>query len=174
MDSFGQNKRKYFDRLGASPSRPIPSIKKPLVLEEKQFPSHLRYAYLGESSTLPVIILSYLSKVEEDKLLRVLREHQETIGWSLANKKVIRPSMCMHRILLEDDSRTTIEAQRKLNPTMKEVVREEVLKWLDARVIYPIYDNPWVIPVQVVPKKGGMEVIKNENNELIQTRTTSG
>ena len=86
----------------------------------------------GESSTLPVIISSYLSKVEEEKLLRVLREHKEVIGWSLADIKGIKPSMCMHRILLEDDSRPIIEAQRRLNPTMKEVVHNEVLKWLDA------------------------------------------
>ena len=77
-------------------------------------------------------------------MLRVLREHKEAIGWSLANIKGIRPSMCMHRILLEDDNKLTIKAQRRLNPTMKEVVRKEVLKWLDVGVIYPIYDSPWV------------------------------
>ena len=110
MDSFRQNKRKYFERLGASPSRSIRSIEKPLVLEEKHIPSHLRYAYLGESSTLPVIISSYLSQEKEKKMLRVLREHQEAIRWSLANTKGIGPLMCMHRILLEDDSRPTIEA----------------------------------------------------------------
>ena len=57
---------------------------------------------------------------------------------------------------------------------MKEVVHKEVLKWLDLGVIYPISNNPWMSPVQVVPKKGGMIVIKNGNNELIQTRTVSG
>ena len=96
MDSFGQNKRKYFEILGPSSSRLIPSIEKPPVLEKKQLPSHLRYAYLGESFTLPVIISSYLSKVEEEKLLRVLREHKEVIKWPLVDIKWIRPSMCMH------------------------------------------------------------------------------
>ena len=91
MDSFGQNKRKYFESLGPSSSRLIPSIEKPLILEEKQLPSHLMHAYLGESSTLPIIISSYLSKVEEEKLLRVLREHKEAIEWSLADIKGIRP-----------------------------------------------------------------------------------
>ena len=62
----------------------------------------------------------------------MLREHKEAIGWSLANIKGIRPSMCMHKLFLEDDNRPTIEAQRRLNPTMKEVGRKEVLKWLDA------------------------------------------
>ena len=85
--------------------------------------------------------------MEKKKLFRVLREHKEAIGWSLVDIKGIRPSMCMHRILLEDDSKPTIEAQRRLNPTMKEVARKEVLKWLDVRVIYPISDSPWVSPV---------------------------
>ena len=56
---------------------------------------------------------------------------------------------------------------------MKEVVRKEVLKWLDAGVIYPISDSSWVSPVQVVPKKGETIEIKNENNELIPTRTVT-
>ena len=54
---------------------------------------------------------------------------------------------------------------------MKEVVRKEVLKWLDAGVIYPIFDSPWV---SLVLKNDGMAVIKNEKNELIPTRTASG
>ena len=112
--------------------------------------------------------------MEEEKLLRVLREHKEAIGWSLAYIKGIRPSMCMHQILLENGNKPIIEAQRRINPTIKEVVRKEFLKWLDLGVIYPIFDSPWVSPVQVVPKKGGMTVIKNENNELILTKTVSG
>ena len=132
MDSFGPNRRKYFESLGASPSRLTPFIEKPSIVEEKQLPNHLRYAYLGEESTLPVIISSSLSNMEEEKLLKILREHKEAIGWSLANIKEIRPSMCMHKILLEEDSKLTVDAQRHLNRPMKEVVRKEVLKWLDA------------------------------------------
>ena len=82
--------------------------------------------------------------MEEEKLFRLLRDHKEAIRWSLADIKRIRPAMCMHRILLEDYSRPTIEAQRMHNPTMKEVVRKEVLKWLDVGVIYPISNDPWV------------------------------
>ena len=67
-----------------------------------------------------------------------------------------------------------MEAQRRLNPSMKEVVRKEVLKWLDAGVIYPISDSAWVSPVQVVPKKGGTTVIKTENNILLPSRTVIG
>ena len=62
--------------------------------------------------------------------------------------------MCMHRIMLEDDSKPTTEVQRRLNPTMKKVVKKEVLKRLDTGVIYPISDSTWISPVQVVPKKG--------------------
>ena len=57
---------------------------------------------------------------------------------------------------------------------MKEVVRKEVLKWLDAGVIYPISDSAWVSPIQVVPKNGGKTVIKTENNTLLPSRTAIG
>ena len=174
MDSFGLNKRKYFESLGASLSILTPSIERPPSLEEKQLPTHLKYAYLEDVATLPVIILSALSHIKEEKLLRVLREHKEAIRWTLVDIKGIRPSMCMHRILLEDDSKPLVDAQQRLNPTMKEVVRKEVLKWLDAGVIYPISDSSWVSLVQVVPKKGGTTVVKNENNDLLPTRIVTG
>ena len=122
MDSFGPNRRKYFESLGASPSRLTPSIEKPPNVEEKQLPNHLRYAYLREDSTLLVIISSSISNMEEEKLLKILNEHKEAIGWSLADIKGIRPSMCMHRILLEEGNKPTVDAQRRLNPSMKEVV----------------------------------------------------
>ena len=80
----------------------------------------------------------------------------------------------MHRILLEDSYKLSVEAQRRLNPMMKEVVRKEVLKWLDVRVIYPISDCPWVSLVQVVPKKGGMDVMRTETNVLLPSRTVIG
>ena len=80
----------------------------------------------------------------------------------------------MHKILLEENARTSIEHQRRLNPVMKEVVRKEVLKWLNAGFIYAISDIPWVSLVHVVPKKGGFTVIINEKNELIPTRTVTG
>ena len=112
--------------------------------------------------------------MEEEKLLRVLRDHKQALGWSLADLKGIRSSMCMHRILLEDGHKPSVEAQRRLNPTIKEVVRKEVLKWLDTGVIYPISDSAWVSPVQVVPKKGGTTVIRTENNILLPSRTVIG
>ena len=112
--------------------------------------------------------------MEEEKLLRVFRDHKDAIGWSLADLKGIRPSMCMHRILLEDGHKPSVEAQRRLNSTMKEVVRKVVLKWLDTRVIYPISNSSWVSLVQVVPKKGGTTVIRTENNALLPSRIVTG
>ena len=174
MDSFGHNRRKYFESLGEGVKTPVPSIKQPPKMEQKPLPSHLKYAYLGVESTLPVIISASLTALEEEKLLRVLRDHKHALGWSLADLKGIRPSMCMHRILLEDGHKPSVEAQRRLNPTMKEVVRKEVLKWLDTGVIYPISDSGWVSPVQVVPKKGGTTVIRTESNILLPSRTVTG
>ena len=63
--------------------------------------------------------------------------------------------------------------QRRLNLVMKEVVKKEVLKWMNAGFIYAISNSPWVSPVHVVPKKGGFTVIRNEKNELIHTRTVT-
>ena len=63
--------------------------------------------------------------------------------------------MCMHRILLEEESKATTKAQKRLNKTMTEVVRKEVLKWLDTDIIYPISYRSWVSSVQVMPKKEG-------------------
>ena len=79
----------------------------------------------------------------------------------------------MHRILMEDNRKPIVENQRRLNPNVKEVVRVEVLKWLDAGIIYPIFDSSWISLVQVVSKKGGMTVMHNENNELIPIRTVT-
>ena len=173
MDSFRPNRRKYFESLGEGAKTPVPSVEQPPKMEQKPLPSHLKYAYLGIASTLSVIISASLTELEEEKLLRVLRDHKHALGWSPTDLKGIRPSMCMHRILLEEGYKPLVEAQWRLNSTMKEVVRKEVLKWLDTRVIYPVSDSAWVSPVQVVPKKGGTTVIRTENNILLPSRTVT-
>ena len=111
-----------------------------------------------------------MTEAEEQKLLAILRKYKEAIAWSIEYPKGISPSICMHKILLEDNAKTSIEHQRRLNPVMKEVVRKEVLKWLNAGFIYAISDSSWVSPVHVVPKKGGFTLIINEKNELIPKR----
>ena len=96
------------------------------------------------------------------------------MAWSIEDMKGISPLICMHKILLEENAKTSIEHKRRLNPVMKEVVRKEVLKWLNAGFIYAISNILWVSPVHVVPKKGGFTVIRNGKNELISTRTVTG
>ena len=120
------------------------------------------------------IISDELTELEKQKLLEILRKYQEAIAWSIEDLKGISPSICMHKILLEENAKTFIEHQRRLNPVMKEVVIKEVLKWINAGFIYAISDSPWVSPVHVVPKKGGFIVIRNEKNELIPIRTVTG
>ena len=80
----------------------------------------------------------------------------------------------MQKILMEENAKPCIEHQRRLNPVMKEVVRKEVLKWLNASFIYAISDSPWVSPIHVVPKKGCFIVIRNKNTELIPIRIVTG
>ncbi|KAL4352240.1 hypothetical protein GQ457_06G012470 [Hibiscus cannabinus] len=111
---------------------------------------------------------------QEERLIATLRQHKEAFGWTIADIKGISPTICMHKILLDDNHKPTVDAQRRLNQAMKDVVRKEILKWLDAGIIYPISDSEWVSPVQCVPKKGGITVISNEKNELIPTRTVIG
>ncbi|XP_019229041.1 PREDICTED: uncharacterized protein LOC109210126 [Nicotiana attenuata] len=88
---------------------PRPSIEEAPKLELKPLPAHLRYAYLGNCETLPVIISSSLTSTQEEKLLRILREHKKAIGWTIANIKGISPSFCMHKIFLEDGHRPSME-----------------------------------------------------------------
>ncbi|KAM5578073.1 hypothetical protein ABKV19_008411 [Rosa sericea] len=104
----------------------------------------------------------------------MLKQHKTAIGWTLADIKGISPTTCVHRILLEEGSKPTREAQRRLNPPMMEVVKKEVIKLLDCGVIYPISDSKWVSPVQVVPKKSGVTVVQNAENELVPQRTVTG
>nr|XP_016456863.1 PREDICTED: uncharacterized protein LOC107780800 [Nicotiana tabacum] len=75
---------------------------------------------------------------------------------------------------MEDGHRPSVEQQRRLNPIMKEVTKKEVIKWLNAGIIFPSSDSNLVSPMQCVPKKGGMTVVENEKNELIPTRTMTG
>ncbi|XP_015940419.1 uncharacterized protein LOC107465946 [Arachis duranensis] len=130
-------------------------------LELKALPTTLKYAYLGENKSYPVIINSALSQEQKEELLQVLRRHKDAIGWTLADLKGISSAICMHKILLEEGARPSIQPQRRLNPAMKEVVQKEVMKLWQGGVIYPISDSQWVSPIQVVPKKGGITVVPN-------------
>ena len=88
----------------------LPSIMHAPTLDLKPLPDHFKYVFLGENKTLPMIIANNLSSLQEEKLMRVLMNHRIVIGWTIADIKGISPSMCMHRILLEDGSRPAYEA----------------------------------------------------------------
>ena len=84
--------------------------------------------------------------------------------------KEIDPSFCSHRIFLEEDSRPSREAQKRLNLKIWDAMKDEILKWLNAGIIYSISDSPWVSLVHVVPKKAGITVTTNDKGEELQTR----
>ncbi|XP_074299184.1 uncharacterized protein LOC141630232 [Silene latifolia] len=154
--------------------KPVPSIVKPHIVELKPLLSHLKYAFLGNEETLPVIISSKLTKEQEEALIRVLKQHKEAIGWTMADIKGISPTLCMHQILLEDEAKPVRQPQRRLNPLMMDVVKKEVLKLLHVGMIYPISDSKWVSPTQVVPKKSGLTVVANHEGVLTPTRVQNG
>jgi hypothetical protein len=165
--------RPKFEELPPRNIMPVLSSVEAPKLELKPLPVELKYAFLGQEETFPVVISSKLNDEQESKLLKILRMHKGAIGWTIAEIKGISPLICTHRIYLEDNVKPFREMQRRLNPNMKEVVRAEVLKLLDVGIIYPISDSKWVSPTQVVPKKSGVTVVENENNELIPTRVTT-
>ncbi|GJR60932.1 putative reverse transcriptase domain-containing protein [Tanacetum coccineum] len=92
----------------------------------------------------------------------------------MSDTKGISPSYCTHKILMEDDYKPVIQPQRRLNPKVQDVVKNKIVKLLDSGLIYPISDSSWVSPIHVVPKKGGMTVVLNDNNELIPSRIVTG
>ncbi|GJW38400.1 reverse transcriptase domain-containing protein [Tanacetum coccineum] len=143
-------------------------------VELKELPPHLEYAFLEENNKLPVIISKDLSQEEKTSLINVLKNRKQAIAWKLSDIRGIDPEFCSHKILLEDDYQPSVQHQRRVNPKIHDVIKKEVEKLLDAGLIYPISDSPWVSPVHCVPKKGGMTVITNEENELVPTRLVTG
>ncbi|GKA13810.1 reverse transcriptase domain-containing protein [Tanacetum coccineum] len=107
-------------------------------------------------------------------LIEVLKSHKRAIAWKLSDIKGIDPEFCTHKILMEEDYEPTVQHQRRVNPKIHDVIKKEVEKLLDAELIYPIFDSLWVSPVHCVPKKGGMTVVKNDENDLIPTRLVIG
>ncbi|GKC53940.1 reverse transcriptase domain-containing protein [Tanacetum coccineum] len=174
--------------LNDDPSSPLPpkelnfeelktiksSIDDPPELELKDLPSHLEYAFLEGTDKLPVIISKELKDKEKAALLKVLKSYKRAIAWKISDIKGIDPRFCTQKILMEDDFKPAVQHQRRVNPKIHEVIKKEVIKLLDAGLIYPISDSPWVSPVHCVPKKGGMTVVENEDNELIPTRLVTG
>ncbi|GKD70472.1 reverse transcriptase domain-containing protein, partial [Tanacetum coccineum] len=150
------------------------SVDEPPKLELKDLPSYLEYAFLEGTNKLPIIIAKNFKDKEKERLIKVLKPHKQAIAWKLSEIKGIDPQFCTHKILMEDDFKPAVQHQRKVNPKIHEVIKKEVVKLLDAGLIYPISDSPWVNPVHYVPKKGRMTIVTNEDNELIPTRLVTG
>ncbi|GKE18729.1 reverse transcriptase domain-containing protein, partial [Tanacetum coccineum] len=123
------------------------SIDEPPKIELKDLPPHLEYAFLEGDNKLPIIIAKDLSVEEKTSLIK---------------------------ILIEEDYKLAVQHQRRVNLKIHDVIKKEVEKLLDAGLIYPISDSPWVSLVHCVPKKGGFTVVKNDENVLILTRLVMG
>nr|GFA17696.1 hypothetical protein [Tanacetum cinerariifolium] len=125
----------------------------PPEVELKELPPHLEYAFLGDNEKWPVIIAKDLSSNEKTAIINVLKTRKKAISWKLTDIKGIDP---------------------EFNPKIHDVIKKEVEKLLDSGLIYPISESPWVSPIHCVPKKGGMTVIKNDENKLVLTRLVTG
>ncbi|KAL1563411.1 hypothetical protein AAHA92_05881 [Salvia divinorum] len=152
---------------------PLPQAECP-TKKLKKLPPGLKYAYLGENETLPVIINNQLTKEQEERLMEVLGRNKKAIGWTLSDLVGISPDLCMHHIRLEEGAKSHRDPQRKLNPNMQEEVMKEVLKLLSLWIIYSVADSEWVSPVHMVPKKSGIQVVTNMKNKLVPTRLVTG
>ncbi|CAM9004234.1 unnamed protein product [Rhodiola kirilowii] len=142
--------------------------------ELKPLPSNLRYEFLGSNATFPVIVGATLNEDETSKLVHVLKANRKALGYSIDDITGISPSLCMHRINLEENMKPSRELLRRLNPKLSEVVFKEITKLRDAGIIYSVPDSEWVSPIHVVPKKGGLTVVQNDKGELVPTRTVNG
>nr|GFA27910.1 reverse transcriptase domain-containing protein [Tanacetum cinerariifolium] len=146
----------------------------PPEVELKELPPHLEYTFLGDNGKWPVIIAKDLSSNKKTALINVLKLRKKAIAWKLTDIKGVDPEFYSHKILLEEDYSPKVQSQRRVNPKIHDVIKKEVENLLDAGLIYPISDSPWVSPMHCVPKKGGMTVIKNDENELAPTRLVTG
>nr|GEX26822.1 reverse transcriptase domain-containing protein [Tanacetum cinerariifolium] len=169
------NSREFTNELKAYEAKTIKSsVDEPLEVELKDLPPHLEYIFLEGDNKLPVIIAKELGDAKKAALIKVLKSHKRAIAWKLSDIQGINPEFCTHKILMEEDYKPVVQHQRRFNPKIHDVIKKEVEKLLDAGLIYPISDSPWVSPVHCVPKKGGFTVVKNEENELIPNRLVTG
>lgn len=121
-----------------------------------------------------MIVNVSLEEFDTVKLINVLEKYPKAIWYTIDYLKGINSPVYMHKIMLEEDYKPSREHQRRINPNMKEMVKKEVLKLLEVEIINPISKSKWVSPVQVVPKKGGMTVVKSEKGEKMATITVTG
>ena len=113
------------------------------ILNLKPLPMEWKHTYLKENKQCPVVISSSLTTSQEICLLEVLKRCKKLIGWQISYLKGISPLVYTHHIYMEKEAKPIRQPQRRLNPHLQEVVRTEVLKLLQAGIIYPIFDSPW-------------------------------
>ncbi|GKB88750.1 reverse transcriptase domain-containing protein [Tanacetum coccineum] len=123
---------------------------------------------------LPIIIAKDLKDEEKAALIKVLKAHKRAVAWKLFDIKGVDPEFCTHKILMEEDYEPTVQSQRRVNPKIHDVIKKEVEKLLDAGLIYPISNSLWVSLIHCIPKKGGITVVRNDDNDLIPTRLVTG
>nr|GFC26912.1 aspartic peptidase [Tanacetum cinerariifolium] len=158
-----QSVRSFTNELKACEAKTIKSsVDEPPEVELKDLPLHLEYAFLEGDDKLPVIIAKEMGDEEKAALIKVLKSHKRAITWKLSDIQGINPEFCTHKILMEENYKPAVQHQRRVNPKIHDVIKKEVEKLLDAGLIYPISDSPWVSPVHYVPKKGGFTVVKNK------------
>ena len=148
--------------------------KEPQQLEFKPLPVELKYTFLEENRQCQVVVSSLLTASQEHNLLHLLKRNKQALGWKISYLKGLNSTICTHHIYLEEESKAVRQPQRRWNPHLQEVVHIEVLKLLQAGIIYPISDSTWVSPTQVVPKESGVTTMKNEKGEELSTRLTTG
>nr|GEY41405.1 reverse transcriptase domain-containing protein [Tanacetum cinerariifolium] len=126
------------------PTNEKSSIDEPPVVALKDLPPHLEYAFLEGDDKLPIIIAIDLKDEEKAALIKVLKSHKQALAWQLSDIKGIDLEFSTHTILMEDDFKPVVQHQRRVNPKIYKVIKKEVLKLLDAGLIYPISDSPWL------------------------------
>jgi hypothetical protein len=97
----------------------------------------------------------HLTDAETQQLTKLLQENKEAFAWDYTDMKGISPDLCTHRIYIKEHCRPICQPQRRMNPNLREILKEEVQKLLNAGFIYPISDSEWVSPLVIVPKKNG-------------------
>ncbi|GJT74945.1 reverse transcriptase domain-containing protein [Tanacetum coccineum] len=119
------------------------SCEDPPDLELKDLPSHLEYAFLEGDDKLPVIIAKNLKDEDKTALIKVLKSHKHAIAWKISDIKGIDPQFCTHKILMEENAKPVVQITRRVNQNSMRLLKQEVIKLLDAGLIYPISDSPW-------------------------------
>ncbi|GJR30251.1 reverse transcriptase domain-containing protein [Tanacetum coccineum] len=152
MQTQGQNMQTQLNNLATSNQRLESMLEDDLTSPEVD-PTYydpdgeilLLEAILNKGNDkLPVIIAKDLKNEEKAALIEVLKSHKRAIAWKLSDIKGINPEFCTHKILMEEDYEPTVQHQRRVNPKIHDVIKKEVEKLLDAGLIYPISDSPWV------------------------------